>query len=850
MAIENNLPIIFDTATQTEDGLMSFKDKIKLDNMEENLNDKLDKTDKIKSSQLDISSDDVKIQPDNLSDAVKAMMTGTTPISSSVPNNGVTTEKIATNAVTLDKIDKRVLLGSVVSTRPLNFAFDTKKVTINIPQGSLFLSDATTKRILVTGSDTEDKVVNINYPSEFDGLNFIVSNPSGTLTMVNYRKLDTITNTNSIMALVSLSKTYEVSIVMHGNYTINGLAQGVGTESAALVSDGKIIFDETTGIIDFSNTTMMTLLVGGVTKTTIENQASIRLTDYTKEAVYALYWDNTTSSLKTSLATISNSDTDINKIALIYNGRILPFVNTGIYYSKPYIEAPYYTESFDYIDTITVIGKEKINITNIDDYKVIIPEETYVCLNDTALLVQNKQCIYDGRNGLYHMMFNLDTRTISCKYDTDSADTRDISIATFFVNGEKIIVSGNLQCLVNGKTTYEEDLASIKVDLEDVEIAISTDITLNTILAGNTIYMVNGEELPIYKSSMLINNAEGIKTGIKYNKNNDTMSPRVKFFDENILLDDTVGNKISLFAYDKYNTHAYLTKDINIAKVAADYKAGSTIKILCLGDELIKDKTALYIKNRLTSFGTNPQLLGTIASNGIYSEGREGWFYSTYVGASGRGVNEGKITAQVSKGASTELLNPFIRIANADDKANNPNDCYRTTGAYIEKNYYNDSDKNGAFYIFDFASYIEVQGIDEPDVVVIAVKPEMSGIFTEDIVSTNMLYMKQLVNGIRAALPNAYIALIPQYSICTTYSDKWDITSEMIVETNKFVDGLKDDKILVLSAWIHMNRELGTEFVQNILNKQLYSIDSSNVKLSENAKIELANAISSFIMNV
>ena len=40
MAIENNLPIIFDTATQTEDGLMSYQDKIKLDTMEEILNDK------------------------------------------------------------------------------------------------------------------------------------------------------------------------------------------------------------------------------------------------------------------------------------------------------------------------------------------------------------------------------------------------------------------------------------------------------------------------------------------------------------------------------------------------------------------------------------------------------------------------------------------------------------------------------------------------------------------------------------------------------------------------------------------------------------------------------------------
>ena len=67
---------------------------------------------------------------------------------------------------------------------------------------------------------------------------------------------------------------------------------------------------------------------------------------------------------------------------------------------------------------------------------------------------------------------------------------------------------------------------------------------------------------------------------------------------------------------------------------------------------------------------------------------------------------------------------------------------------------------------------------------------------------------------------------------------------------NKFVDGLKDDKIKVLSAWLQMNRELGTTFTKNKVNTQLYNIDSSAVKLSETAKVELANAISAFIMNI
>lgn len=855
MAIENNLPIIFDTATQTEDGLMSFQDKIKLDNLEGNLNNKLNKTDKIASSQLDTSSDAAKIQPENLSDAVKQMMTGTTAINASVANNAVTTEKLATNAVTVDKIDKRVLLGNVVSPRPLNFAFDTKKVSINIPQGSLFLTDATTKRNLVTGSDAGNVVVNINYPTEFDGLNYIISAPTGTLTMVNYRKVSEITNVNSIMALVSLTKTYEVSIVMNGNYTINGLAQGIGTESAALMGVGKIVFDQQTGIIDFSEISMLHLIVGGVFKRTIEGQSSIRLTDYAEDSIYSLYWDNATSSLKTNLSTISNTDTDIYKIALIKDGRIIPFVNTGIYYSKPYNTAPYYTESFNFIDNITVISKDKIDIINQDQFIINIPSETYVCLNQKELLVKNTRCTYDGRDGLYYILFNLDTQLVSCRHYKEAIDVDEanIVIATFWLYKTDIIVSGNLQSTVNGKTPYQDDLANAESNIEQIKDVISSDLSTANILVGDSIYMISEEELPIYESSMLAKTSEGVKTAISYNKNNDTMSPRTEFFNGNILVDNTMGDKVSLMAYDKYDTYSYLKKDVNIKKVSSSYKSGTDIKILCIGDDLITDKTASYIKNKLTSFGTSPEMIGTMISDGVYNEGRSGWFYSTFIGASGRGIAEGKITPQTSKGVSSTLLNPFVRVANADDKADRPNDCYRSTGAYIEKTYYSDDNKDGAFYIFDFNKYMEVQGIAEPDVVVIAIKPELVNAFTEDVVSTNMIYMKQLVVGIRAALPNAYIALVPQYGACTKYNDNWKITSAMITETIKYVDGLKDDKIKVLSAWLHMNREFGTEFTVDGTNSQLYKETKNNplsCKLSESAKIELANAIIAFIMNI
>ena len=865
MPIENNLPQIFDVATQTEDGLMSYQDKIKLDSLDQTLDGKVSKTDKIPSSQLDTSSDAAKIQPENLSDAVKRMMTGESAVDSTVPNNGVTTEKLATNAVTIDKIDKRVILGNIVSPRPLNFSFDTKKVTITVPQGSLLLLDGTTKRNLVTGVDTEDVTINLNYPTNFDGLNYIISAPDGTLSIINNRNVTTIPNTNTIIALVTLTTNFETTIVMNGNYTINGLAQGIGTESAALLGNGKIVFDKLTGIIDFTQATELYLMIGGVYKTTIYTQASIRLADYATDTIYSLYWDNPTSSLKTVQVSAINPDTDINKIAIIKDGRIIPFVNTGIFYSKPYIEAPYYTETFENIDTIGISSNTPINIVTDGECKLEFFDETYVYLNQTDLLVKNQDCYYEDREGMHYILFDVDAQTISCRHNKQAGDDRLYIVlgSMWITEGKFPEVTGNFTYTVNGKTVYQDDLSNINQELDTLKTVVGTDnnISANKILAPNELYMINGEDAHIYSSSMLTFEAEGIRPAISYKKKGDEMAPVTRFFDGDIVLNSTdLGDTAELLAVEKYNKGRYLKKEVKINKVDSTSKNGQTVKILCLGDDLINDKSAYYLKNKLTALGVTPTMLGTMVNNQVYGEGRDGWFYSTFVGASGRGYNEGKITPQTSKGASSILLNPFIRTANADDKANYPNDCYRATGAYVEKNYYNDTDKGGAFYIFDFGKYLELQGIETPDVVLIAIKPEMVSVFTEDITSVNMTYLKQLVAGIRKALPTTIIGLVPQYASSLASPETWTNTSTMVDEVTRYVASSGDNRLKVIPAWLHMCREFGTaSFANNSSirtvssNDQLFEdtiLDPLEYNLSENAKIELANSLTAFIMNI
>ena len=83
MSILNSLPKKIGIATENTNGLMSSEDKIavnKINRIEDDIKNAMHKDTKIKSSQLDTSNDASKIQPNNLSEAVKSMMTGKTSV--------------------------------------------------------------------------------------------------------------------------------------------------------------------------------------------------------------------------------------------------------------------------------------------------------------------------------------------------------------------------------------------------------------------------------------------------------------------------------------------------------------------------------------------------------------------------------------------------------------------------------------------------------------------------------------------------------------------------------------------------------------------------------------------------
>lgn len=138
MSILNSLPKQVAVATENTNGLMSAADKIavnKINRIEKDVADKMSRTDKIKSSQLDTSNNAVKIQPNNLSDEVKNMMTGRTPVSPNIGLKTLITDYYADKSVTFDK---RTAAGSIAIISSNEFCnFDTKtndsEVILSIP---------------------------------------------------------------------------------------------------------------------------------------------------------------------------------------------------------------------------------------------------------------------------------------------------------------------------------------------------------------------------------------------------------------------------------------------------------------------------------------------------------------------------------------------------------------------------------------------------------------------------------------------------------------------------------------------------------------------------------------------
>ena len=226
MSILNSLPKGIAVATEKTNGLMSAQDKIavnKINRIEADVAEKMNRTDKIKSSQLDTSSDAVKIQPVNLSEEVKEMMTGKTPIAPNLELNSLITDYYADKSVTFKK---RTAVGSIAVISSTDFCnFDTTgdtEVILSIP-----------KNYTIYFGDKRKDIVNTPETLTIQ---------KGVISVITYNELEGFTAYDSVAIqeqdfIIGIFDGTNVTM-FNGRYTVNGsVVIGDGSLDGSAIKD-------------------------------------------------------------------------------------------------------------------------------------------------------------------------------------------------------------------------------------------------------------------------------------------------------------------------------------------------------------------------------------------------------------------------------------------------------------------------------------------------------------------------------------------------------------------------------------------------------------------------------------
>jgi len=274
------------------------------------------------------------------------------------------------------------------------------------------------------------------------------------------------------------------------------------------------------------------------------------------------------------------------------------------------------------------------------------------------------------------------------------------------------------------------------------------------------------------------------------------------------------------FRHDSVPAVRYL-QPIARHMAAPDALGGKSFRYLAIGDSLTEVGMVAANVANLAAHGAVATPVGTYASGyteGLRGEGRGFWNYRSFIGKDNYSADVGAHTR--SPGGKTDtgkFENPFLKLADANDKANHPTWCFRFTGVDREVSYAEAADKTGNFYIFDFAWYMVQHSVPAPDVITIALS-------TNDINLDNSSYNKAerlqymrlglqvMVRQIKAALPNVTIGVIPApgWSSTAMGDAVWqDETSAWIEQCQADVRALQGEfqRLYVVPVWPFMSTD-------------------------------------------
>ncbi|MFE4569948.1 SGNH/GDSL hydrolase family protein [Paenibacillus chitinolyticus] len=506
---------------------------------------------------------------------------------------------------------------------------------------------------------------------------------------------------------------------------------------------------------------------------------------------------------------------------------------------------------------LTFQGKIKVDRTN---NKVILPR--IFMLQVGYSWVEIKPADFNLTAWEFTLPTSLDLRTVvfsvnSYRNEMKKTDsTTRVSPFTLTTGAEYPIMKYMDEVIFSAVNGY----ISSFYEVEDTEANVFTEM-VHKLLVAPQMFMVKGDTLPIYKSSIITSggNLDFFKMAVCHNDVKYPSKQVRKYVYEDIELDPDKLPATFQIRTKPYNTPEKIYK-ATVTKVVKDPTsiANKSPKVLMIGDSLTELSMPDFVRTRMGEFGLTPTMTGSKPnSNGTYSEGRGSWTFRNYIGQDN--VVASQTITRSTSGESTWIQNPFLKLADATDKANRPTWCFRFSGKESELSYAEDTDKTGDFYIFDFAWYLSSHGLPTPDVVTIALGTNDITEYAQSKATAGArLAMDIMIRQIKAANANIKIGVaFPVWGTLPQGNTYWGAQVQNMIEscmTDMLALQSTFSGVHIVPLWQHMSRDHCWPEVTNTAlsatNQTRVTTFSDYVHYSAEGKQEYANAMTSFLVNM
>lgn len=424
--------------------------------------------------------------------------------------------------------------------------------------------------------------------------------------------------------------------------------------------------------------------------------------------------------------------------------------------------------------------------------------------------------------------------------------------STYFVMNSRYWKNNDI---VYSSEISEERLEKIESDIQELfenQVPISDEEL--KIVMGKHLYCIDGEPLPIYKSSLVVSNKVAKLCLIQKNQEWERFSefnfkfPKYNYFEDALYFDATYSPQtLSLAVVKGTEDVMYAVRGIQLHHVSKESINGKTIKYLPYGASNTSFGFGRVVAEYLKLLGCTVQTIGVLKQGGnigndlsfpCYGEGRGGWGYMTYIGK--KPYNQGSwITyppAEQEAGTFTGTMNPFMKPATEDDKTNHAEYCFPDythagqdgAGEYEVWSLQEIRDKGldeasyGQFYIYDFQWYLDNRPVEAPDVMTIQL-----GLNDSPAIEASQFALPWILGSITTAVPNCKIGICPSPAVQQTASgdDYVNNYSSYNNWLNTYLEELGNTNVTVLNLAVSMNRQF--DFAFNSVSGEYISDDGN-----------------------